>query len=731
MRTTVAALAGHNAASRALETALRFCSGALLLLAGLYGALLSFFQTFSLPEAQTALLWALPTALLFLAFFLLPKHRGVAYLVAFLIWGIAAFFVLRQVVTGAVFAAEQFSTQAAAVFPKLGHFTPPQSQAELAACRMFFRVAQFPLTGYLAWAVVKARSFFFSFLGTAPFLAAAAAVGQLPPVLPLVLLVGFWAAMLLSGRAGKGGKGQAARAGLLLAPFAFLLTMLVLLASPPDAYQPSASVTQARNTVIQAISELLGINRQSGPSNGLGAPMAGSPGSTDLTNAGELHFTGRTALKVRMDQPQDIYLRGWAGAVYTGTSWQVVSDAAYQSMGVAFQPLLYADISRRNLGSGDETTTASTITVEPIGANGFYTYMPYQFSQVPSDPLVVGSDFVHDSYLQIGRGEASARSYTLAFYRPLSDTLQARITSRVRQMERGYEEWIAKSYTQLPDGVSDRLLAFAAKTGLPTAEGPADWLAVAQAVAGAVADAGTYTERPGAVPVGEDFVTYFLEQQPQGYCVHFASAAAALMRALNVPARYVEGYTVKTSNFKADVSAEIPDRQAHAWVEIWADGLGWTPIEATPGGAATLRENPDANREPSETAPSPAPATDAPAAEQNDAAVRWGAPLLTGLLLIALAAIRLELARRRKRAFCQTNRNQAALAVYAYLCRLSRFGYTLSGTAQQLARKAKFSRHMLTQEELSALRAEAEQGAKSTYAGLPIWKKLFFRLLVF
>ena len=94
---------------------------------------------------------------------------------------------------------------------------------------MFFRVVQFPLTGYLAWAVVKAHSFFFSLLATAPFLAIAAVVGLVPPAFALVLLIGFWAAMLLSGRAGRMGERHAAKAGLLLAPFAFLLAALVVL----------------------------------------------------------------------------------------------------------------------------------------------------------------------------------------------------------------------------------------------------------------------------------------------------------------------------------------------------------------------------------------------------------------------------------------------------------------------------------------------------------------------
>lgn len=721
--------AGQGMKLRFATPALQFCSGAVLLLAGLYGALLCFFQAFVLPEAATALVWALPTAFLFLIIFSLPKHRGLAYLAAFILWGIASFFVMREVVTGAVFVAEQFSTQAAAVFPKLGHFAPPQAQEELAACRMFFRVVQFPLTAYLAWAVVKAHSFLLSFLVTAPFLASAAMVGLLPGTAPLVLLIGFWAAMLFSGRAGRMGERHAAKAGLLLAPFAFLLVALVALFQPPDAYQPSARAVQVRNAVIQVATELFDSGHQDSLSfTGYGAPMTGSPGMTDLTHAGELRFTGQTMLRVQ-SAPADYYLRGWAGSVYTGSSWQVASEESYQSMRLSFQPLLYTDLSIREMAG--EKPQASDIAIENVGANRSYTYMPYYLSQ---GTTVIGSDFEQDAYLLMGREDGTSVSrYTLrSYFAPLSAAQQGRIPSRLRQLEREYEALIAKRDTKLPDGVRDRLLAYAAKAGLTAAEGPEDWLRVAKAAAQAVQSAGFYTEKPGAAPEGQDFALYFLEEQPRGYCIHFASAAAALMRALNVPARYVEGYTVKISNFK-DGSADIPDRQAHAWVEVWADGQGWTPIEATPGGAATLRENPDENdaRPDETTRPAETPTANGSVEETGVKTSHWLLPLLAGLCLLALVAARLELTRRRKLAFRQKDRNRAAIAVYRYLCRLARFGYAASGEAQRLARKAKFSRHVITREELTALQAEAERAGKSTYENLPFWKKLLFRILVY
>lgn len=95
--------------------------------------------------------------------------------------------------------------------------------------------------------------------------------------------------------------------------------------------------------------------------------------------------------------------------------------------------------------------------------------------------------------------------------------------------------------------------------------------------------------------------------------------------------------------------------------------------------------------------------------------------------MLALVTARLELTRRRKLAFRQKDRNRAAIAVYRYLCRLARFGYAASGEVQRLARKAKFSRHVLTREELSTLQAEAEQAGKSTYEKLPFWKSFCSR----
>jgi len=77
-----------------------------------------------------------------------------------------------------------------------------------------------------------------------------------------------------------------------------------------------------------------------------------------------------------------------------------------------------------------------------------------------------------------------------------------------------------------------------------------------------------------------DFARWFLEESDTGYCVHFATAAVVLLRAAEVPARYVEGYAVSC---KAGESAVVFSRDAHAWAEYYDYSSGaWCILEATP-----------------------------------------------------------------------------------------------------------------------------------------------------
>ena len=87
-----------------------------------------------------------------------------------------------------------------------------------------------------------------------------------------------------------------------------------------------------------------------------------------------------------------------------------------------------------------------------------------------------------------------------------------------------------------------------------------------------------YDANPPAMSDNGDFATWFVEECDRGYCVHFATTAAVLLRGAGIPARFVTGYVV---NVQAGVRKTVTGQDAHAWVEYF-DGGVWRILEATP-----------------------------------------------------------------------------------------------------------------------------------------------------
>ena len=242
-----------------------------------------------------------------------------------------------------------------------------------------------------------------------------------------------------------------------------------------------------------------------------------------------------------------------------------------------------------------------------------------------------------------------------------------------------------------------------------------------------------------------DFARWFLEESDTGYCVHFATAAAVLLRAAGVEARYVTGYMVST---QADATVTVTAERSHAWVEYYESALDtWIVLEATPAmsgdvgdrtetGEGTSSEAQETEEEapvtePSETElPEESDATE-PEPQGGIGVEKKGNWLLWLLLpLTAVAAqygIRRELRRRRLRVREPNRRCLALWQEVELRCRLLK--QRPPEVLEDLARKAKFSQHTLTSQELmvleSGLRDVTRQiGAKSWYLRL-IWKVIW------
>ncbi|WP_293374876.1 DUF3488 and transglutaminase-like domain-containing protein [Nevskia sp.] len=87
-----------------------------------------------------------------------------------------------------------------------------------------------------------------------------------------------------------------------------------------------------------------------------------------------------------------------------------------------------------------------------------------------------------------------------------------------------------------------------------------------------------YTLQPPVL--GRNPVDAFLFDTRRGFCEHYASSFAVLMRAAGIPARIVTGYQGGEKNAIGDYWI-VRQSDAHAWTEIWLAGRGWLRVDPT------------------------------------------------------------------------------------------------------------------------------------------------------
>lgn len=86
-------------------------------------------------------------------------------------------------------------------------------------------------------------------------------------------------------------------------------------------------------------------------------------------------------------------------------------------------------------------------------------------------------------------------------------------------------------------------------------------------------------------PLGRHTIDDFLFETRSGYCEYYSSAFTALMRAAGIPARVVTGYQGGFFNEESDYMV-VRQSDAHAWSEVWFEGLGWMRVDPTAAVAA-------------------------------------------------------------------------------------------------------------------------------------------------
>lgn len=495
--------------------------------------------------------------------------------------------------------------------------------------------------------------------------------------------------------------------------------------------------------------------------------------SGKLTNS-SVEQDGETDLRVTFQEMPDsnVYLRGYVGDTYEGTYWHQADEEQFRSTfsgendAWIIQNLLYLYVG--NAGRSEPRR----VTVEKVRGGGDYGYVPYGF-QTPDNENLRG-----DAYY--GSTEENLQYEGYVNWKELLEW--GSLPQEASRLEEIYQNYVEAQYLKVPVDNLDRLKEYCGQQEFSSLQEIIDF------VVSSVQEGHRYSMDLEPVPDGVDFAEYFFFDQNRGYCIHFATTAALMFRILGIPARYVTGYVVPASDFSAGdngYSAEVPDTQAHAWVEIYQKGIGWIPLEVTPGYGDTLEtetqlpvsltQTPTPQLSP-ENSPSPVQDTVTPEPTQEEEqetennnphpeetssksplpqavfAALLLAVFLTAIVTVSWKAYRKARLEDRRRRFRQNNPRAAVREISRELSRmLAEGGVSLTGNDKEdarrleqmifgcegnhfarfvtIAQKAAFSREKVTPEERAFCASLYHKTAEFQWRHLPKGKRFWWKYM--
>jgi len=308
--------------------------------------------------------------------------------------------------------------------------------------------------------------------------------------------------------------------------------------------------------------------------------ISGFTDDVELGQIGEIKKSSAVVMRIKVEgnplQARSMHWRGIALTTFDGRRWYteghepVALTEGYDGW-IAVPPTSSAD--RRHA-----VPFQYTVMLEPLASNAVFV--------APEPARVRGQFFgaglggprgLRRAYLTVDKTGSLANpfhNFADLRYDAVSDLPEIPAES-LRNSSQTYPEALRVLYLQLPK--LDPRIPDLAKMITSRARNPYD---KARAVESYLRNNYGYTlDLSGTPPV--DPLAYFLFEKRAGHCEYFAAAMAVMMRAVDVPARYVNGFLPGEYN---DVGGDyiIRASDAHSWVEVFFPGYGWMTFDPTP-----------------------------------------------------------------------------------------------------------------------------------------------------
>ena len=303
----------------------------------------------------------------------------------------------------------------------------------------------------------------------------------------------------------------------------------------------------------------------------------------------------RQALVVTMENPQQMYLRGFTGAVFTGDTWEPLDT---QALAKNKDLLYWLNLNAFNqnaqfdAAAGYAGLSQNTVTVQNIGACSYYRYVPFSLGKgTLTQPENLNTDGVY------GDGE---RSYVYTVTAGTADEIMQVLTHlqtsddpavlQYRKAESGYRQFVQHYYLQIPAEVKDILQE--QWDEIAARYGSANNLTQQQAQECTLIFLSRCFPEEGTP---EDMELPL--EMAEGTTFQYATVAAMTLRYFGIPARYAEGYVISqdmAAGFESGETMTVDSSCAKAWVEVYQDGIGWIPMDLTPG-IGEILEDPESD----------------------------------------------------------------------------------------------------------------------------------------
>lgn len=535
-------------------------------------------------------------------------------------------------------------------------------------------------------------------------------VNTLPDLVPLLIIFTVLFALYFSSQTRQL---NYAHSGVITAVCAVILAVLITVLA---VINPVANYERPKwqDNMLNTVQTLTGMKTYNGSgkiSSALAEVGNNVSSEVDFSNAGALTQTGKKVMTVTSSTDGRIYLKSMAYANYENNKWSVLTDEQADNYPQDYQSFIMTIMTQ--YFEEAETVTIDTVNKENVIYTPYYlNYINNNFSPV-CDVFIANTD--------------KATNYTM-FVIPYSEE-NINDFSRIEISGTSKYDDFAQCYLSLPNDTKQAMLEIAERNNIKDLS-KSDISQTVAAVKDFVSHSASYSLNTQKVPDGRDVAEWFLNDAETGYCMHFANAAAVMLRALGVPARYVTGYCADVVDGKAIVTSD----NAHAWVEYFDERIGWIPLDATSSDfeVPQATESVQTTTQAQTTSPTVQPTTQAqntkPVKTEVKAKISTPAIIvIIILLIIALAILRIILIRYyRKYSFTHKDYKSRVICIYRYLNKLSVHSKVrIPKKIENICTKAKFSTHNISDKEYKIVLNYVLTFRNKTIGKMPIVKKLY------